>query len=158
MREASEPEAKPPNTTDTGAGHHGKSRFGNHGHVDQDSVTLLHTQVFQHSGHALHLGMQLAERVNLLDIGLGRNKDQRRLIGPVLQVPVNRVVAQIGRATDKPLGKRRVAVVANLLWRGFPVHQFGLFRPESVTICEGATMEISIACHCLSPAGQNLNS
>jgi hypothetical protein len=64
------------NGTDAGTGQHGKCRFGNHGHVDQHAVALLHTQILEHSGHSLHLGMQFTEGVHLLYIGLGGNKDQ----------------------------------------------------------------------------------
>jgi hypothetical protein len=51
-------------------------------------------------------------------------------------MPVHRVVTQVGGATDEPIGKRRIAVVANLLWLSFPINELGLLSPERVTIFE----------------------
>ena len=44
---------------------HGKGRFGNHGHVDQDAVAFDNAQVFQNRRHALHFGVQVAECVRV---------------------------------------------------------------------------------------------
>ena len=129
---------------DARAGQHGKGRLGNHGHVDQDPVALAHAQLFQHRRHALHFGVQLAKRVNLFLIGLGRDKNQRRLVGTVFQMTVHRVVAQVGHAAHKPLGKRRVAVVANLAGLHLPVHQLGLFAPESVAVRQRSLVKFGV--------------
>ena len=132
---------------------HGKCSLGDHRQVNQNPVPLLHTQLFQHGRHALHLGVQLAKGVNLFLLGLGGNVNQRRLLGPVFQMPVHRVVAQIGGAAHEPLGKRRIAVVANLLRLGFPIDQSGLFGPEGIRLSEGAAIEVGIAGHYFSPVG-----
>ena len=139
---------------DARAGQHGKAGLGDHGHVDQHAVAFLHAQPFQHRRHALHFGVQLAEGVDLFLIGLGRDEDQRRLVGAVFQVAIDRVVAEIGGAPDKPLGKRRLAVVANRLRRRLPVDQLGLFGPEGVAVVDGTTVKVGVARHaCLLGPG-----
>ena len=103
------------------AGEHRKYGLRDHGHVDQHTVTLAHAQLAQHGGHALHFGVQRTEGNHLLGAGFTRHKDQRVLVRPLRQVAVHRVVAQVGGASRKPVGKRRTAVVQNLLRRGMPV-------------------------------------
>jgi hypothetical protein len=62
---------------------------------------------------------------------------------------IDGVVANIGFATHEPLGKRRVAVIADLLWRCFPIHQFGLLRPKSVAVLNGTAVKICVRNHLL---------
>jgi len=131
----------------TGTGQHGECRFGNHGHVDQDAVALGDAQVFQNGGHALHFGVQLAKAVGVLLVGFGGNEDQGRLIGAVFQMAVNCVVANIGFAADEPLGKRRVAVVTDLLGLRFPIHQLGLFGPKRIAVLNGTAVKICVRNH-----------
>jgi hypothetical protein len=120
----------------TGASQHGKCCLGDHGHVDQHTVAFDHTQIFEDRGHALHFGVQVTEGVGFFLVGFGRHKNQRRLIGTLGQVAVHSVVAQVGLTAHEPLGKRRVAVVADLMRLDFPVHQFGLLGPKSVTVVD----------------------
>ena len=112
------------------AGQHGKAGLGNHGHVNLHTVALLHAQRLQHCGHVVDLGMQFAVAVNLFGICLGRNRNQRVLIGTCGQMAVDGVVAKVCRATHKPFGKRRIAVVADLLRLLLPVDQLCLLGPE----------------------------
>ena len=97
--------------------------------------------------YALHLGVQLGKAVAALGIGFGGNGHQGGLAGAVLQVPVHRVVAQVGGAAHKPACKRRVAVVANLLGRRLPVDQTGLLGPEGVALVDGVAVELGVAAH-----------
>ncbi len=97
------------------AGQHGKGGLGNHGHVDEHAVALLHPQALQHGGHALHFGVQFGKAVAALGVGFGGNGHQRRLAGTVFQVAIYRVMTQVGGAANKPFRKRRIAVVADLL-------------------------------------------
>jgi len=120
----------------TGTRQHGEGRFSDHGHVNQHTVALDHPQVFQDRGHALHFGVQVTEGVGFFLVGLGGDEDQRRLVGTLGQMAVDGVVAQVGLATNKPFGKRRVAVIANLLRRDFPVHQLGLLAPKGVAVMD----------------------
>ena len=130
-----------------GASQHRKCGLGNHGHVDQHAIALLHTQRLQDGGHALDFGMQLVVAVDALSVFFRGNRDQRVLIAACGQMAVYRVVAQIGGATHKPARKRRVAVITNLLRRGFPVDELGLFGPKGVTIFDGATVKLCKAGH-----------
>ncbi len=67
--------------------------------------------------------MQLPEAVAAFDVGLGRDIDQRRLVAALGEVPVDRVVAQVGAAIGKPAHEGRLAGIADLRGRPFPVDQ-----------------------------------
>ena len=56
-------------------------------------------------------------------------------------------LAQIGGTAHVPARKRRVAVVTDLPRRRLPVDELGLFGPESVTLREGAGVEIGVRSH-----------
>lgn len=75
---------------------HGKASLGNHRHVNQHPIAFFDAQIQQNGCHALDFGVQLGKGVDDLLIGFGRDKDQRVLLGSVAQVPIHRVVAQIG--------------------------------------------------------------
>ena len=66
---------------DARAGEHRERRLGDHRHVDQHPVALLDAERQQHRRHALHFGVQFAEAVDALLVGLGRDEDQRVLVG-----------------------------------------------------------------------------
>jgi hypothetical protein len=66
-------------------------------------------------------------------------------------MPVHRVVTQIGRTAHKPLGKRWIAVIANLLGLGFPIDQLSLLSPKSVSLGNRTMVEFGVRCHYLSP-------
>ena len=133
--------------TNTGTGQHGKTGFGHHRHVDQHAVALGHTQVLQDGGHALHFGVQFTKAVGLLGIGFGGNKNQRILVRALTQMAVHRVVAQIGLAASEPMGKRRMAVVTDLVKRFVPVDQAGLLSPKPVTVFNGTAVKFCIRGH-----------
>ena len=140
---------------DTCGGQHRKHGLGNHRHVDQHPVALLHTQRQQSGGHPLHFGVYVAEGVGFFGAGFGGDGNQRRLVTPCGEVAVHRVVAQVGGAADKPARKRRVAVVAHLLGRRFPVDTLGLFGPEAVTVFEGAALKLCVSRHECLRSGLN---
>ncbi len=52
--------------------------------------------------------MQFGECVDNLLFGLSRHVDDRRRVGLVSQVAINRVMAKIGAAPDEPLGERQI--------------------------------------------------
>jgi hypothetical protein len=95
--------------------------------------------------------MQLAKCVRALFTGLGADVDQRGLVGTPLEMAIDRVVAQIGRPSGKPARKRRVAVVADLLRRGLPVNQLGLFGLKLIALLNGTAVKLSVARHPRSP-------
>ncbi|MNV83167.1 hypothetical protein D3C71_1769540 [compost metagenome] len=92
--------------------------------------------------------MQLGKAVAALSLRFGGDGHQRGLAGARSQVPVHRVVAQVGGAAHKPFGKGRVAVVAHLLGLRLPVDQLRLFAPEGVAVVDGLAVEISVSGHC----------
>jgi hypothetical protein len=47
---------------------------------------------------------------------------------------VYRVMAKIGLTALEPVGKRRLAVVANLAGRHMPINQLGLLSPKTVAV------------------------
>ncbi len=51
----------------SGAGEHGKHRFGDHRHVDDDAIPLLHTKPAQHGSH----GRDLVACFSIADRTLG---------------------------------------------------------------------------------------
>ena len=136
---------------DAGAGQHGKGGFGNHRHVDQHAVALLDAQRLQAGGHALHFAVQVLEGVGFLEAGFAGDGNQRGLAGPVRQMPVHGVVAQVGLAAFVPFDKRRVVVVADAVKGLVPLDQAGLLGPEGVGLVDGLAIEVCIACHGSSP-------
>jgi hypothetical protein len=56
-------------------------------------------------------------------------------------------MAEVGLATDKPLGKRRAGIVADLGEWFFPVDQLGLFRPELVRLFDGILVKFLVRRH-----------
>ena len=132
---------------DAHARQHGKGGLGNHGHVDQNPVALLHAQALQGGGHALHFCVQFCVAVAALSVCFGGDGNQCWLVRPGFQVPVYRVVAQVGGAAHKPLGKRRVAVVADLLGRGVPFNERRLLAPEGIAVVDGVAVKVSVAGH-----------
>src|SRR5690606_34029825 len=87
------------------------------------------------------------EAVDLLLPGLGGNEDQRALVGPRRQVAIDRVVAQVGPATDEPLRERRVGVVADLFEGLLPIDQLRLFGPEAGAVAGRAVVDVGRAGH-----------
>src|SRR6478609_7061963 len=130
---------------DARASQHRERGFGNHRHVDQNPVALLNAQFLERCGGALHLAMQFAEAVSSLSTGLGRDIDQGRLVGPVLQVPVHGVVAEIGGTSGKPAREGRMAVIADGPGRLLPLDQPRLLGPECIAVIDGAAVELCVA-------------
>ena len=139
--------------SNAGTGQHGEHGVGNHGHVNQHPVAGAHTQQLHGGGHALNFVVQLGVGVDALGVGFGGNGDQGGLVAPGSQVPVDGVVADVGRAADEPLGKGWVAVVANLLRLRLPINFLSLFGPKGVGLGERAAVKFLVAGHGLSPRG-----
>ncbi|MNT17557.1 hypothetical protein D3C72_1527090 [compost metagenome] len=132
---------------DARAGQHREGGLGNHRHVDEHAVALAHAQFDEAGGGALHLRMQLGEAVAFFGAGFCRHEDQRRLVAPIGQVPVDGVVAQVGGAADEPARERRLAGVEDLLRGRVPVDQLRLLGPEGLGRVDGLAVELFIAAH-----------
>ena len=126
---------------DARARQHREHRLGNHRHVDQDAVAEADAERDQHRRHALDFAMQLAEGVDALLAGLGRDVDQRLLGGARDEVAVDGVVAEVRRGADEPANERRLAVVEDLLERPAPIDELRLLGPERLGFVERATPE-----------------
>jgi hypothetical protein len=91
--------------------------------------------------------MEIAKAVGLLDAGFGRDEDQCRLVGATGQVPIDRVVAQIGGAADEPPGERRPAGIQHLGRGRLPIDEPGLLGPEGLGRVDGLAVELFVAAH-----------
>ena len=93
---------------DPRTGEHRESRFGNHRHVDQHAVALADAEALHDRSAAHHFLLQLGEGINDFLVGLGGNEHQRAVVRALGGMTIDGVVAQVGFATDKPLGERRI--------------------------------------------------
>ena len=125
---------------------HGKGGLWNHGHVNQHPIALLHAQAFKHGRHTLHFSVQLRIGVDLFLVGFGAYKNQGRLVSTSCKVAVYRVVAKVGGAAHKPAGKRRLAVVANLLRWHLPINALGLLCPKFVWSVYRLAIKLTKSC------------
>ena len=125
---------------------HGKGGLWNHGHVNQHPIALLHPQAFKHGRHTLHFSVQLRIGVNLFLVGFGAYKNQSRLVSPACKMAVYCVVAKVGCAARKPAGKRRLAVVANLLRWHLPINALGLLCPKFVWSVYRLAIKLTKSC------------
>jgi len=72
------------------------------------------------------------EGVDLLGVRFGGDSNQRGLVRAALaRCRSTALWHRLVVPTDKPARKRRVAVVANLLWRGYASQCAGPVRPRS---------------------------
>ena len=68
------------------------------------------------------------------------------------EVTVDRVVAQVGLATDEPPAERRIRIVEDLLRCPVPVDGLRLLGPKAFRVVERPAMEVFIAHLRLPPA------
>ncbi len=122
------------NRTDTRAGQHGVGRFGDHRHVQADTVTLADTARLQHVGQSADLVVQFA----VADAGILARvvtfPDNGDLVAMLGQVAVNAVDADVELAVDKP-GSLTFAQIAFVYLAPALVpgqKAFGLLGPELV--------------------------
>ena len=135
------------NSANTDRGQNRKTGLGHHWHVNQHAVAALDAQALVNSGHALDFALQLGEGIDRFLIGLGRNENQRPVIRTFGRMAVNRVMAKIGLAADKPFGKRRTGIVAHLGKRLFPINQLSLLGPELVRLFDGILVKLFVSRH-----------
>src|SRR5690606_12697102 len=92
-----------------------------------------------------HLAMQLAVAQLADAVGFGRVAHQRELVAALLQVPVDRVMAEVGLPADEPVPERRIGVVEDLLRRLVPVDRFGLLGPECLRLLDRTPVNVFVA-------------
>ena len=127
------------NGADTGAGQHGVGRFGDHGHVDDDTVAFFHAPILEHVTELAHFLEQLLIADVLVLIGFVAFPDNRGLRGALRQVAVYAVIAGIQGGALEP-GSPAFAEVpfADGVPGGLPVQKlFGALGPERVRVIDG---------------------
>ncbi len=134
---------------DTGAGEHGKGRFGNHREVDGDAVALFDALSLEHVGEAAHFAVQLGigEAARFLG-GIIGFPDDRDLIAARGEMAVDAVGGDVQPAVGEPADVK-IALVERPVAREFraldPVEPPRLFEPEGAGIGERAAIEPVIA-------------
>ncbi len=139
---------------DARAGEHRERGFRDHRHVDQHAIALAHAEALEDRRAAVHLVMQLPIGVAHLLPGFRREVMQRRLVGALREMAVDRVVAEVGAAADEPLGERRPTVIEGLRERCLPLDQCRLLAPEIVPLDKRTPVEFPIAPHLFSSIGR----
>src|SRR5690606_1744994 len=135
------------NGSDARAGQHGVSGLGDHGQVDGDPVPLLDAVSLQHIREAADLFVQLTVGDVLLLGGIVSLPDDRDLVFPFRQVPVDAVVGGIGYAVIEPADvdvARAKGRVLHLCIGREPVDALALFRPEGLRIGHRLLVELAV--------------
>src|SRR3989442_417139 len=130
--------------TDPDRGEHREYGLGDHGHVDQHTIAATHTLRLQNGREAIDLVGELAITVRLMRAGLGRDEDQRGLVAPCGEVPVDSVVAEVGATAHEPAGERRPIVVEDAFERCVPVDERGLLCPESLALVQRSAVGLGV--------------
>ena len=131
---------------DAGAGQHADGPLRRQGHVDDHPVPLAHAQGFQPVGEPVHLLRQPGVGVDLLGAVLAQ-PDERRLVAPLGgQVPVQRVVGDVGLAAHEP-AEVGILPLENLVPPAEPVQLIGRLGPEPLGVLHGAGVDAVVVGH-----------
>ena len=84
------------------AGEHGERRFGNHRHVDTDTVALADSLCSQRIRESTHLNLELLIGKRLAVIGVVPLPDNGGVMRAFWQMPVNAVDRDVQFCVDKP--------------------------------------------------------
>ena len=118
------------------AGEHGKDRFGDHRHVEDDAVALDHAQPRQHRGDAANLFQKLGIAELPDRIGDRAVIDQRgRVSAPGMDVAIKTIVTGVERRARKPAAHLGIAAGG----RREPVDRLSGLCPEGFRIGDAAT-------------------
>ena len=122
---------------DSGTGEHRDRQFGNHWHVQSDSVASRHAQFLQDVGELADFAVQILIRENTGIAGLPFPDDGRFVLAPGGQMTIQAVVTGIEFAADKPLGIGHISLndMVPLLE---PVEVLSQIAPESGRIIFGS--------------------
>jgi len=93
---------------DASTGPRGKQCLGNHRHVDDDSVSLLHSLLLEQLGHPASIFVGLPQSPLLLLVDHIRHPDECSFVGLGWQVAVKHVVGDIDCAVGEPASEGRV--------------------------------------------------
>ena len=135
------------NRTEPNTRQHGDGGFGDHRHINDNPVALLDTQLLQYRRAAVHFAVEFPVGVDLGFVDFGGDVNQRRLIGTVLQMPVNGVVTKIGFTADKPFDEGWLGVIQNFLGRFVPIDSLSFLAPKTFGVVNGTAMKFFVAGH-----------
>src|SRR3546814_7245816 len=127
---------------DPRAGEHRHRRLQDHRQVESDAVALLHAERFEAVRHANDLGMKLTIRKaprHARRVGLPQERD---LVGPLGQMSVDAIVAEVEDAVLVPAYVDRIErPIAGLGRRYEPIEQIGRAHPEHVRFLNRMAIE-----------------
>ena len=118
--------------TQSGTSKHCNHCFGNHGHVNNDTVSLFHTQITQASGEFSNGISQLCISKFLLHICYWRIINQCQLVtASLLNVNIECKVGCVKLSTGKPAVKSMFVLRQDCFRKFIPLYLFSLFSPEN---------------------------
>ena len=135
------------NRAEPRAGEHRKHRLGDHRQVDQHAVAPLDAERAHDRGHPVDFGVQLGVRVAPFDASLRRYVDECVLLGAFGEMPVHRVMAQVGPTADEPARKRGIRAVEHRLERRLPMDAPRFVAPEVFRGFDGTAVELAVTGH-----------
>jgi hypothetical protein len=95
------------------AGKHRNRRFGNHWHVDCDSIALPHSERFQTVGTLTHFAMKLLIGEGAAVAGFTLEDDRCLIFSPGSQMPVQAIETRVQLPANEPLRVRSFGPVKN---------------------------------------------
>ncbi len=135
----------------TRTGQHRHGGFDRVRHVDHHALALAHAQVAQCLRKDIHLPMQGAIAQLARIAGFSGDAHQGELVAAFGQMPVHRVVAQVGLPANEPAPERRTVVFQCALRRHMPVDAPGLLCPETFRVVDGPAVHFVVG-HAPLPA------
>ncbi len=120
------------NHAQAGTGQHGNRQLGDHRHMNGDAISGLQTaEIAQQRREFIHSHIEFAVGDGYGRFGFRfRNKDHRRFVLVLGEVPVHAVVRGVDLAAHEPLPERRIAGVERRVPVLVPAQQVGVL-PEA---------------------------
>ena len=130
------------------AAKHGNHRFGNHRHINNDTVTGFHTKRLQHSGELSCFLLKLGKSKFASRAGDRRVIYQRILRAATSHhMPVNSVKACIHNPIWKPTVKRFARYIQRRRWWQHPINAIRSLKPEPLTVTGSLCKKRCICTH-----------
>jgi len=125
---------------------HRDRQFGNHLHVQTDAIPLLDAQRLEHVGELANVGVQLLVCHHPLFGRFVAFPNQGRLIAACLQVPIERVDADVRLAPKEPLNADVAleGVFANFVPFLVPDKPLGNLCPKPFRILDGPIIHLLV--------------